>query len=52
MAGSNCMGPSAPAALAPDHTPGRVELPLPVSTVPMAASTDQSSPAQREAACR
>ena len=50
MAGSNCMGPSAPAELAPEWTPGRSEVPLPDSTVPMAASTVQGSPGQVAAA--
>ncbi len=51
VAGSNCIGPSAPAPLAPDHTPGAVDRPFPLSTVPMAASTDQDSPGHRPAAC-
>ena len=51
MAGSNCIGPSAPAPLAPEWTPGRFEVPFPDSTVPMAASTVQGSPGQVAAAC-
>ena len=50
MDGSNCMGPSAPAGLAPDRTPGAFDWPFPDSTVPMAANTDQESPGQVEAA--
>ena len=50
MAGSNCIGPSAPAELAPECTPGRFEVPLPDSTVPMAASTVHGSPGQVAAA--
>ena len=52
MAGSNCIGPSAPAPLAPDQTPGSVDWPLSVSTVPMAASTDHERPGQVAAAAR
>lgn len=44
------MGPSAPAALAPDRTPGAVEVPLPDSIVPIAASTAGGSPGQVAAA--
>ena len=40
------MGPSAPAKLAPECTPGAFDWPLPDSTVPMPASTDQGSPGQ------
>ena len=50
MAGSNCIGPSAPAPLAPEWTPGRLEVPFPDSTVPMAARTVQGSPGQVTAA--
>ena len=50
MAGSNCIGPSAPAPLAPEWTPGRSEVPLADSTVPMAASTVQGRPGQVAAA--
>ena len=50
MAGSNCIGPSAPAPLAPEWTPGRFEVPFPDSTVPMAASTVQGRPGQVAAA--
>ncbi len=45
-----CMGPAAPAKLAPERTPGAVERPWSVSTLPMAASTDQGSPGQLSAA--
>ena len=44
------MGPSAPAALAPLCTPGKVDCPLSDSTVPMAASTVQGKPGQVAAA--
>ena len=50
MAGSNCIGPSAPAPLEPEWTPGRSEVPFPDSTVPMAASTVQGRPGQVAAA--
>ena len=52
MAGSNCIGPSAPAGLAPLDTPGATDRPLSLSTRPMAASTVQSRPAQVAAAAR
>ena len=45
-----CMGPAAPAKLAPERTPGAVERAWSVSTLPMAASTDQGSPGQLSAA--
>ena len=35
----------------PTTPPARVDCPLPVSTVPMAASTDHDSPGQVAAAC-
>lgn len=44
VAGSNCMGPSAPASFAPERTPGRSEVALSDSTVPIAASTDHGYP--------
>jgi hypothetical protein len=37
VAGSNCIGPSAPAELAPLCTPDKFDCPLSDSTVPMAA---------------
>ena len=46
------MGPSAPALLAPEDTPGSVERPLSVSTVPTAARIDQDIPGQVAAAPR
>ena len=46
VAGSNCIGPSAPAELAPLCTPGSGERPWPDSTSPIPASTDQGSPGQ------
>jgi hypothetical protein len=49
--GSNCIGPSAPAALAPLCTPGRFDWPLSDSTVPMAARIVQGKPGQVAAAC-
>jgi hypothetical protein len=48
--GRNCIGPSAPAELAPECTPGRLDVPLDDSTVPMAASTVQGRPGQVAAA--
>src|ERR1017187_2186134 len=51
VAGSNCIGPSAPAALAPEWTPGRFDVPYPDSTVPMAANTAHDRPGQVPAAC-
>jgi hypothetical protein len=44
------MGPAAPAKLVPEDTPGRLERPKLVSTLPMAASTDHDSPGQVAAA--
>ena len=46
VAGSNCIGPSAPAEFAPLCTPGRSDLPWSVSTSPIPASTDQGRPGQ------
>ena len=51
VAGSNCIGPCAPAALDPECTPGSDEEPLADSTVPMAASTVHDRPGQPAAAC-
>ncbi len=48
--GSNCIGPSAPAELAPPCTPGRFDCPLSDSTVPMAARTVQGRPGHVDAA--
>ncbi|MGO9854388.1 MAG: hypothetical protein ACLPYY_05005, partial [Acidimicrobiales bacterium] len=42
--GRNCIGPSAPAALAPSCTPGWFDCPLSDSTVPMAARIVQGRP--------
>ena len=46
VAGSSCIGPSAPALLEPERTPGRAERPWPDSASPMPASTDQGRPGQ------
>ena len=46
VAGSNCIGPSAPAEFGPLCTPGSGERPWPDSTSPIPASTDQGSPGQ------
>ena len=46
VAGSNCIGPSAPAEFAPLRTPGSGERPWPDSTSPIPASTDQGRPGQ------
>ncbi len=48
--GRNCIGPSAPAALAPSCTPGWFDCPLSDSTVPMAARIAQGRPGQVAAA--
>ena len=50
VAGSNCIGPSAPAPLAPLDTPGRLDRPLSLSTRPIAASTLHDNPGHRAAA--
>src|ERR1700691_5142048 len=44
------MGPSAPAGVAPEWTPGRSDVSFPDSMVPMAASTVQGSPGHVAAA--
>lgn len=44
FAGRNCIDPSAPAALAPLCTPGRVDSPLSDSIVPLAARTVHGRP--------
>jgi hypothetical protein len=49
--GSNRIGPSAPAELAPLWTPGRLDWPLSDSTAPMAARPVHGSPRQVTTAC-
>ena len=50
VAGSNCIGPSAPSRFLPLCTPRAVDWPLPDSMVPIPASTFQDSPRQVRAA--
>ena len=50
VAGSNCMGPSAPLRFLPWWTPRAKDRPLSDSIVPIAASTSQASPRQVRAA--
>ena len=44
VAGSNCIGPSAPASFAPERTPGAVDWPSSLSTLPMPARTIHGRP--------
>src|SRR5260370_634625 len=46
VAGSNCIGPSAPSRFLPWWTPRAVDRPLSDSIVPIPASTSQVSPGQ------
>jgi hypothetical protein len=50
VAGSNCIGPSAPLRFLPWYTPRAWDRPLSDSMVPIPASTSQSSPGQVRAA--
>jgi len=52
VAGSNCIGPSAPLRFLPLCTPRALDRPLPDSIVPIPASTSQESPGQVRAAAR
>ena len=52
VAGSNCIGPSAPSRFLPWCTPRAVDRPLSDSIVPIPASTGQGSPGQVRAAAR
>ena len=52
VAGSNCIGPSAPMRFLPLCTPRALDWPLFDSIVPIPASTSQESPGQVRAASR